>query len=165
MVISEGGIGGGEGRATARGGSRSVGCVAREVRASWCSGRQVGRPRARSPTACRRGAAFGVLLQGTGGEITFFGADVVAGVAGLEIDGAEGAVVPEVGRGVDEGVLAAQLLLDVVEAYGDVLDLGGEEGLAAGGFGHGFEDLVAFVFTGADVGADGVDGGLGALAL
>src|SRR2546425_902048 len=105
------------------------------------------------------------LLQRAGGEVTFFGADVVAGVAGLEVDGTEGAVVLEVGWGVDEGVLAAEFLLDVVEADGYILDFSGEEGLAAGGVGDGFEDLVALVFAGADVGADGVDGGLGALAF
>ncbi len=41
--------------------------------------------------------------------------------------------------------------------------LGGVEGLAAGGLGDGAEDLVALVSAGADVRADGVDDGLGAL--
>ena len=83
----------------------------------------------------------------------------------MEVDGAEGAVHLEVGGGVDEGVLAAELFLDVAEAYGYVLYLHWEEGAPTGGVGDFFEDLVAFVFAGADVGADGVDDGLGALAL
>src|ERR1700754_3974557 len=105
-----------------------------------------------------------LLWRGVGGEVAFAGADVVAGVERLQVDGSEGAVLTEVGGAVDERVLAAQLFLDVVEAGGYVLDLDREEGLAAGGFGDGLEDVVALVFAGADVGGDGVDDGLGALA-
>ena len=100
-----------------------------------------------------------------GGEVAFLGSDLVTGVEGLEVDGSECAVLFEVGGAVDEGVLAAELFLDVAEADGYVLDLDGEEGAAASGVGDLLEDLVAFVFAGADVGADGVDDGFGALAL
>ncbi len=102
---------------------------------------------------------FGGLLGWPGGEVAFLGSDLVAGVEGLEVDGSEGAVLLEVGGAVDEGVLAAELFLDVAEADGYVFELGGVEGLAAGGLGDGAEDLVALVFAGADVGADGVDDG------
>jgi hypothetical protein len=61
------------------------------------------------------------LLEGAGGEVALLGADMVAGVGGLEIDGAEGAVHLEVRRAVDEVVLAAQLFLDVAEADGYIL--------------------------------------------
>ena len=111
----------------------------------------------------RRDVAGG-LLGGLGGEVALLGADLVAGVVGLEVDGAEGAVLLEVGGAVDERVLAAELFLDVAEADGDVFDAGGVEGLAAGGLGDRREDFVALVFAGADVGADGVDDGVGALA-
>ena len=105
-----------------------------------------------------------VLLGGAGGEVALLGADLVARVDRLEVDGAEGAVHLEVCRAVDEVVLAAELFFDVAEADGYVLKLDGVEGLAAGGLGDGFEDVVALVFAGADVGADGVDDGVGALA-
>ena len=75
------------------------------------------------------------LLRWAGGEVALLGADVVAGVDGLEVDGAEGAVHLEVGRAVDEVVLAAEFLFDVAEADGYVFELDGIEGLAAGGFG------------------------------
>ena len=48
---------------------------------------------------------------------------------------------------------------------GNVLDSHGEEGLAAGGLGDLAEDFVTLVFAGADVGGDGVDDGVGALAF
>ena len=51
-----------------------------------------------------------------------------------------------------------------MEADGDVLHAGGEEGLAAGGVGDGLQHVVALVLAGAGVGADGIDDGLGALA-
>ena len=89
---------------------------------------------------------------------------MVAGIEGLKVDGSEGAVLLEVGGAVDERVLAAELFLDVAEAGGDVLDLYGIEGRAAGGLGDDAEDLVAFVLAGGDVGGDGLDDGLGALA-
>ena len=104
------------------------------------------------------------LLEGSGGEVAFLGADLVAGVGGLEVDGSEGAVHLEVGGAVDEVVLAAELFFDVAEADGYVFELDGVEGLAAGGLGDLLEDVVALVFAGADVGADGVDDGVGALA-
>ncbi len=104
-------------------------------------------------------------LLGAGGEVAGVGSDVVTGVERLEVDGSEGAVHLEVGRGIDEGVLAAEFFLDVLEPYGYVFDLDGKEGAAASGVGDLLEDLVAFVFAGADIGADGVDDGLGALAL
>jgi hypothetical protein len=103
-------------------------------------------------------------LGWAGGEVAFLSADVVAGVVGLEVDGAEGAVHLEVRGAVDQMVLAAELFFDVAEADGDVFKLDGVEGLAAGGFGDLSEDIVAAVFAGADVGADGVDDGVGALA-
>ena len=102
-------------------------------------------------------------MRRAGGEVALLGADVIAGVGGLEVDGAEGSVGLEVGGAVDEVVLAAELFFDVVEADSDVFEFDGIEGLAAGGFGDGFEDVVALVFAGADVGADGVDDGIGAL--
>ncbi len=82
-----------------------------------------------------RVAGYICLLGWAGGEVAFFGADLVAGVEGLEVDGAEGAVLFEVGGAVDEEVLAAELFFDVVEADGYVFDAGGVEGLAAGGVG------------------------------
>src|SRR6266567_2965525 len=97
-----------------------------------------------------------VLLDWTWGEVALLGADVVAGVGGLEVDGAEGAVHLEVCGAVDEVVLTAELLFDVAEADGYVLEPGGVEGLTAGGLGDLPEDVVAFVLAGADVGADGV---------
>ena len=75
------------------------------------------------------------LLDWAGGEVALLGADVVAGVECLEVDGAEGAVHLEVCRAVDEVVLAAELLFDVAEADGDVFELDRVEGLAAGGLG------------------------------
>ena len=57
-----------------------------------------------------------ILFWCAGGEVAQLGADVVAGIEGLQVDGAEGAIVLEVGGGVDEGVLAAELFFDVVEA-------------------------------------------------
>jgi len=103
------------------------------------------------------------LLGWARGEVAFLGADLVAGIVGLEVDGAEGAVHEEVGGAVDEVVLAAELLFDVAEADGYIFELDRVEGLATGGVGDGFEDVVALVFAGADVGADGVDDGVGAL--
>src|SRR6266566_3359785 len=94
-----------------------------------------------------------VLLDGAGGEVALLGADVVAGVGGLEVDGTEGAVHLEVCRAIDEVVLASELFFDVAETDGYVLKPGGVEGLAAGGLGDLPEDVVAFVFAGADVGA------------
>ena len=105
-----------------------------------------------------------MLLGWAGGEVAFLCADLVAGIVGLEVDGAEGAVHPEVCGAVDEVVLAAELLFDVAEADGYVLEFDGVEGLPAGGVGDGLEDVVTLVFAGADVGADGVDDGIGALA-
>jgi hypothetical protein len=104
------------------------------------------------------------LLRGFWSEVTFLGADVVSGVEGLQVDGSERAVLFEVGGPVDKLVLAAELFFDVAEADGYVLDFDWIEGLAAGGVGDLLEDFVAFVFAGADVGADGVDDGVGALA-
>jgi len=98
------------------------------------------------------------------GEVAFLGSDFVSGVIGLEVDGAERAVHPEVCGAIDEVVLAAKLLFDVAEADGYVLKLDGVEGLAAGSVGDGLEDVVTLVFAWADVGADGVDDGVGALA-
>ena len=65
------------------------------------------------------------LLGGFGGEVALLGADLVAGIVGLEVDGAEGAVLLEVGGTVDEGVLAAKFFLDVAETDGHVLDFEG----------------------------------------
>src|SRR5215469_16219812 len=96
-------------------------------------------------------------------EVAFAGSDVEARIKGLEVECAESSVLFEVGWAIDERVLAAQFFLDVVEPGGYVLDFDWEEGLAASGFGDGFEDVVTLVFAGADVRADGVDDGLGAL--
>jgi hypothetical protein len=40
----------------------------------------------------------------------------------MEIDGAEGSVLPKVRRAIDEQILAAKLLFDVAEAVSDVFD-------------------------------------------
>jgi len=104
------------------------------------------------------------LLGWTRGEVAFLGADFVARIVGLEVDGAEGAIHSEICRPIDEVVLAAELLFNVAEADGYVFELRWVEGLAAGRVGDGLEDIVTLVFAWADVGADGVDDGVGALA-
>ena len=104
------------------------------------------------------------LLRWAGREIALLRTNVVAGIGGLQVYGAEAAVHLEVGRAVDEVVLAAEFLFDVAEADSYVFELDRVEGLAAGGLGDLSEHIVALVFAGADVGADGVDDGVGALA-
>ena len=99
-----------------------------------------------------------------GGEVALLGTDVVTGVGGLEVDGAEGAVHLKVCRAVDEVVLAAELLFYVTEADGDVFELDWIEGLAAGCLGDGLKNVVTLVFARADVGADGIDDRVCALA-
>lgn len=92
--------------------------------------------------------------------------DRVAAVERVEVDGSELAVGFEVGGFVDEGVLAAELVFNGVEADGEIVEAAREEGAAAGFVGHFFEDIVAvLVGSGIDVSADGVDGGLRSLAL
>src|SRR5580692_6204060 len=98
-------------------------------------------------------------------EVAFFGAHLIAAIVAVEIDGAEGAVVFEFGRRVGERVLAAQLLFNLLEAVGHLFDRWRKEDLAAGGLGHIGEDLVAPAAARGPVGADGIDDGLGALAL
>ncbi len=91
-------------------------------------------------------------------------ADLVAAVEGVEVNGAEGTVILEGRRAVDQRVLAPEFLFNFVEAGGYILDADGVEGLTTGGVGDDAEYLVAPVFAGANVGADGVDEGLSALA-
>ena len=99
-----------------------------------------------------------------GSEVARVDADLIATVEGLEVDRAKGTVILEGRRAVDQGVLAAELFFNFVEAGGYVLDADGVECLTAGGFGDNAEYLVAPAFAGTDVGADAVDDGLGALA-
>jgi len=91
-------------------------------------------------------------------------ADLVSGVEGLEVNGAEGTVILESRWAVDQRVLAAKLFFNFAKAGGHVLDADGVEGLTAGGFGYDAEYLIAPALPGIDVGADGVDYGVGTLA-
>ncbi len=77
------------------------------------------------------------LLRRTRGEVALAGADLVSGVDGVQVNGAEGAVLLEVCWAVDEEVLAAELLFDAAKAVGDFFDAGGIEGTSAGGIGYG----------------------------
>jgi hypothetical protein len=104
------------------------------------------------------------VIRGARSEVPCVDADLIATVGGLEVDGTEGTVILEVRRAVDQGVLAAELFFNFAEAGGYVLDADGVEGLAAGGFGDDAEYLVSLAFARTDIGADGVDDGLGALA-
>src|SRR3954447_15667191 len=105
----------------------------------------------------------GRLRGSFGREVAFAGSNLIARIECLKIDGPEGAILLEVCRAIDEGVLAAKLFLDVMEACGYVFDLDGKEGHSASGFRDDTKDLVSLVFAGRDVGADSVDDGLGAL--
>src|SRR6185437_14153217 len=104
------------------------------------------------------------LLRGARGKVAGMRPDVVRAVVGLQIDGAEAAVGLEVGGEIDEQVLAAQLFFDGGEAIGNVFDTHGIKRHAAGRVRDLLQHVVALVATGADVGGDGVDDGLGALA-
>ena len=64
---------------------------------------------------------------------------------------------------VGDGVLAAEFVLNLSEGVGHVANLEGEEGVSAGSVGYALEDSVTRTLGTADVGADGVDDGFGAL--
>src|ERR1035441_10024815 len=96
-------------------------------------------------------------------EISLLGTHLVSPVSAVEIDSAECAVVLEVGRGVVERVLAAQLFFNTLEAGGHFLNRGREEDLAAGRLGHVAENFLALAAARGPIGADGVDDGFGAL--
>src|SRR5277367_6829475 len=98
-------------------------------------------------------------------EVALAHSNHIAAVEAEEVDRAEGAVGDEVSWFIDECVLAAELVLDVLEADGHFFQALGVEGAAAGGVGDLLQDVVAAVAAGAGVRADGVDDGLGALAL
>src|SRR5271166_127397 len=100
-----------------------------------------------------------------GREVALADVHLVAAVVAEKVDGAEGSVGLEVGGFVDERVLTAELVLDVLEADGHLFDAFGVEGAASGGEGDLLQGVVPAVAAGTDVGADGVDDGLGALAF
>src|SRR5580700_8710859 len=87
----------------------------------------------------------------------------ILAIVGHNFDGAVVAVRLEVARLVGDGVLAAQLVLDFGKIGGHVADLEGKKCPPSGGVGDALQNLVALAFDAADVGADGVDDGLGAL--
>ena len=88
---------------------------------------------------------------------------MIARIGSLEVDGTETAVHLEVSWAVDEVVLATKLFFDVTEADGYIFELDGVEGLAARSFRDLSQNIVALVFAGAYVSADGIDDGVGAL--
>ena len=94
------------------------------------------------------------------------GPDVVAGIVGLEVDGAESSILLEVSRAIFQQVLAAQLFLNSGEAGAHVLDAVGIEGPAASGVGDGLQHIASpAVLAGADVGRDRIDDGFCPLAF
>src|ERR1700722_1438910 len=98
-------------------------------------------------------------------EIAFAGAYRKPAVETEKIDRSKGSVGSEVRGLVDQRILAAQLVFNVLEVQRDIFEARGEEGAAAGGFRDLLQRVVATVAAGADIGADGVHDGLGALTL
>src|SRR3984957_6123481 len=80
-----------------------------------------------------------------------------------DLDGAVVAVVFEVCWFVRDGVLAAQFFLNLGKCVYYIANLKVKEGAAASRVGDALENLVARTLGSADVGADGIDDGLGAL--
>src|SRR5208283_2586166 len=89
----------------------------------------------------RRGTETTASLLGR--VISLARAHLVFLVVGEYLDFAVLAVRSEVRRFIRNVVLAAQFVLDLHERVGDVLNLEGEEGLAAGFIGEMLEDLVS----------------------
>src|ERR1051326_4554279 len=73
------------------------------------------------------------------------------------LDGAELPVCLKTFRLIEDGILAAQLFVNIVKRVGYVLKLEGEEGLPAGGFRQHLQAAIAFVGIVAQVRADGVN--------
>src|SRR5208282_2357615 len=89
-------------------------------------------------------------------------AEILA-VVGDNLNRAVVAVRFEIGRLVGDGVLTAQLILNLGESVGHVANLEREKGTSTGGVGNALQNLVAWPLGPAHVGADGVNDGLGAL--
>jgi hypothetical protein len=78
---------------------------------------------------------IGQELFGAGSEVPFVDADLVTAVEGLELNSAEGTVILEGRRAVDQGVLTPELFFNFAKTSSYVLDADGVEGLTARGFG------------------------------
>src|SRR6476620_2161914 len=89
-------------------------------------------------------------------------AEILA-VVGDDLNGAVMSVGLKVCRLIRHGVLAAEFVLDLGERDGDIANLEGKEGMSAGRVSDAFEYFVSGALGAADVGADRVDDGLGAL--
>src|SRR5580658_1952207 len=87
----------------------------------------------------------------------------ILAVVGLDLNSAVMAVRFEVSRFVGNGVLAAEFVLNFEERVGHVANLEREKRTAAGGVGDALKNFIARSLGAADIGADGVNDGLGAL--
>src|SRR5664279_1923293 len=95
--------------------------------------------------------------------VTLTSPDLVLLVIGKNLNSVILAIGLQVRRLVGDGVLTAQLVLNLRKSVGDVLDLEREKGAAAGLFGKVLEHLVALQFLSTGVGGDGVNNDFGLL--
>ena len=93
---------------------------------SWAAGRSASgkteraRPRPRSQIGlCSISPASASLARR---KVALLGAHLIAAIVAIQINGSEGAVGLEVRRGVNQRVLAAQLLFDAFETHRHVFD-------------------------------------------
>src|SRR5450759_139020 len=87
-----------------------------------------------------------------GRVVSLAGAHLVLLVVSHDLDLAVLAIGSEIRRFVGNMVLAAQLVLNLGEGVGHILNLEREEGLAAGLLGEVFQDLVAAQFQPTGIG-------------
>src|SRR5215469_6697554 len=105
---------------------------------------------------------LGILLRGSVPSAARAHAEILAIIC-QDFDRAVVAVVLQVGRAIGDGVLAAQFVLNFGEGVGDIANLERVKRASTGGVGDAVENFVAFSSGAADVGADRIDDGLGAL--
>src|SRR5579872_1085538 len=98
-------------------------------------------------------------------EVSLLGTHLVAAIVAVKVDGPKGAIRLEVGGNIGERVLAAQLLLNLLEAGGHLFHRGWEKGLPASRLGHVRQHLVTAASARRPVRADRIDDRLGPLAF
>src|SRR5215470_15746994 len=87
----------------------------------------------------------------------------VLAIHSQNLDGAIAPILLEVGRLIGNGVLTAELVLNLGESIRHFTNLEREEGVATGRVGNALEHFVTLPFAAGNVCADGVDDHLRAL--
>ena len=99
------------------------------------------------PAICYR-----FLLGGFGRKIPGVCSHMITPIICLQIDGAEGPILLEVGGPVVQQILATEFFLDACEACRNIFYPCREEGTSASRLGDRLQHVVALIFAGADVG-------------